>query len=127
MNIEHWDVQQVRVMVPAELGYLRMVRLAAAAFGDRLGFDVDEIEDIRVAVDELASCLIERASNTDPLTVVLSATEESLLVSGYVPSTEGPVLDTLTSQILGAVVNSYDTGNSDGMAWFHLRKSIPAV
>ena len=119
-----WQDGEVRIVVPAELAHVRLVRLSAAAFADRLGFDVDEIEDVRVAVDELASCLIERASS-GALTVVFTASEQVFAVAGHVAGTQNPVLDELTAQILGAVVNSYETGTSNGTAWFRAEKSIP--
>ena len=119
-----WQDGEVRIVVPAELGHVRLVRLAAAAFADRLGFDVDEIEDVRVAVDELASCLIERASS-GALTVAFTASDQVFAVEGQVVGTQNPVFDELTAQILGAVVNSYETGTSNGTAWFRAEKSIP--
>ena len=33
--------------------YLRLVRLTAAGLASRLGFTFDEVEDLRIAVDEL--------------------------------------------------------------------------
>ena len=53
--------ETIRLTVPAALEYVRIVRLTASGVASRLGFDVEEIEDLRVAVDELASIVVEAA------------------------------------------------------------------
>jgi hypothetical protein len=52
----------VRLSVPAALEYVRIVRLTGSGVASRLGFDIEEIENLRVAVDELASVAIEAAN-----------------------------------------------------------------
>ena len=49
----------VRLSVPAALEFVRIVRLTGSGVASRLGFDVEEIENLRVALDELASMTIE--------------------------------------------------------------------
>ena len=49
----------VRLSVPASLEYLRIVRLTVSGVASRLGFDVDTIENLRIAVDELASTVVD--------------------------------------------------------------------
>src|SRR5207244_330326 len=48
----------VRLVVPAAPEYLRLVRLTAAGMASRLGFTFDEVEDLRIAVDELCFHLL---------------------------------------------------------------------
>ena len=52
--------ETVRLIVPASLEYVRIVRLDRVGIASRLGFDIDEIENLRVAIDELASMVVER-------------------------------------------------------------------
>jgi serine/threonine-protein kinase RsbW len=52
----------VRLSVPAALEYVRIVRLTGSGVASRLGFDVEEIENLRVALDELASMAIDVAA-----------------------------------------------------------------
>lgn len=47
--------------VPAEAGYLTVVRTAAAALAGRLGATVDDIEDLRIAVNEACAVLLTHA------------------------------------------------------------------
>ena len=42
----------VQVKMPAESAYLSVLRTAAAGLAARLDFTLDEIEDLRIAVDE---------------------------------------------------------------------------
>src|ERR671933_512426 len=49
---------EVRLVVPAAPEYLRLVRLTAAGMASRLGFTFDEVEDLRIAVDELCFHLL---------------------------------------------------------------------
>jgi hypothetical protein len=44
---------ELRLQVPATVDHLRTVRLVAADAAERAGFDCDETDDLRIAVDEL--------------------------------------------------------------------------
>ena len=116
----------VELTVPAALEFVRMVRLTAAAYADRLGFDIDEIEDIRVAVDELSSVLVESTNDGCTLTIRMASSAGSLHIEGAVPANGAPTLDELTGQILGAVLDSYDVACADGAATFRCRKALPS-
>ena len=48
----------IRLSVPAEAGYLTVVRTAAAAVAGRLGATVNDIEDLRIAVNEACAVLL---------------------------------------------------------------------
>ena len=47
----------ISLTIPAQPEYLQVVRLIAAGLAARVGFTVDEIEDLRIAVDELSAYL----------------------------------------------------------------------
>ena len=49
---------EVSLVVPAAAEYLRLVRLTAAGLASRMGFTFDEVEDLRIAVDELCFLLL---------------------------------------------------------------------
>jgi anti-sigma regulatory factor (Ser/Thr protein kinase) len=49
----------VTLTIPAQTRYLRLARLAAAGIASDLGFSVQGIEDLRVAVDEACAVLID--------------------------------------------------------------------
>ncbi len=51
----------IRVVVPAETRFLRIARLTAAGVATDLDFDLRDIEDLRVAIDEMCAVLIDGA------------------------------------------------------------------
>ena len=47
--------------MPAESAYLSVLRTAAAGLAARLDFTLDEIEDLRIAIDEACAMLLAQA------------------------------------------------------------------
>ena len=52
---------QVTVRMPADGAYLSVLRTATAGLAARLDFTLDEIEDLRIAVDEACAMLLSQA------------------------------------------------------------------
>ena len=50
---------QVTVRMPADGAYLSVLRTATAGLAARLDFTLDDIEDLRIAVDEACAMLLE--------------------------------------------------------------------
>jgi anti-sigma regulatory factor (Ser/Thr protein kinase) len=75
----------LRLQVPATVEHLRTVRLVAADAAERAGFDCDETDDIRIAVDELCHAVMEATDAP----VVLGFTVDSGVVEvrGTAPRT----------------------------------------
>jgi serine/threonine-protein kinase RsbW len=51
----------VHVRMPAESAYLSVLRTATAGLAARLDFTLDEIEDLRIAIDEACAMLLAQA------------------------------------------------------------------
>lgn len=49
---------EVRLAVPATPEFLHLARVTASGLASRLGFTYDEVEDLRLAIDELCFILI---------------------------------------------------------------------
>ena len=49
------DALHITLRFPARPEFLRLARLAATDVASRAGFDIDEIEDLRIAVSELCA------------------------------------------------------------------------
>jgi serine/threonine-protein kinase RsbW len=118
----------VRLSVPAALEYVRIVRLTGSGVASRLGFDIEEIENFRVALDELASMAIEAAAAGE-LEVTFFTTETELRVNGRAPVAGGVDVgvDALTAQILKAVIDDYELATSDGHVCFSCVTRRPLV
>jgi serine/threonine-protein kinase RsbW len=120
------DTDIVRLSVPATLEYVRIVRLAASGMASRNGFDVDEIENLRVAVDELASMVVDAATEGE-LAVSFANVDGDFCIEGRAPTAGGTELtvDTLTGSILNAVCDKYELNAADGWAQFVCLRRLP--
>jgi hypothetical protein len=117
----------VRLSVPAALEYVRIVRLTASGVASRLGLDIDEIENLRVAVDELASTVVDAAAPVD-LEITFSNADGELRMEGQAPLAPGGDvgLDQLTAQILNSVCDKYELRVVDGTARFACTRRLPS-
>lgn len=62
------DAQTVELRVPALSAFVSVLRSTAAALAARLDFTIDEIEDLRIGVDEASALLIDQAIEGSDLT-----------------------------------------------------------
>jgi serine/threonine-protein kinase RsbW len=119
----------VRLVVPAAAEYLRLVRLTAAGMASRLGFTFDEVEDLRIAVDELCFHLLGESDDDIPpvddrtMDLVYSAGGDSITITGRTGlSGAVPEPSELSEQILDALVDEHEVLGNDGMIMFRLMK-----
>jgi serine/threonine-protein kinase RsbW len=117
--------ETVRLTIPAALEFVRIARLTASGVASRVGFDIDEIEDLRVAVDELSSILVD-VSGSQQLELAFTPTVDGIVIEGRtrVDSATPPAIDELTRQILAAVVDEYGVENTSGEARFRCVKRL---
>ena len=71
---------ELRLQVPPTIEHLRTVRLVAADAADRAGFDCDETDDLRIAVDEVCHAVLK--STEAPITVGFSTEPGLVQVTG---------------------------------------------
>jgi len=118
----------VHLTVPAALEYVRIVRLTASGVASRFGFDVDEIENLRVAIDELANTAIEFAPG-GPLDITFAARGGQLWIDGRtaVGTATEVLMEDLTAQILKAVVDEYEVAVTEGHLVFSCARRLPAI
>jgi serine/threonine-protein kinase RsbW len=81
------DRDVVLLTVPADGAYLGVLRTAAAGLAARLQFTLDEIEDLRIAVDEACAMLIGLAAPAEELRCRFALAGERLGVEVAVPAT----------------------------------------
>lgn len=123
-DAERLDAGEVRLVVPAEPEYLRLVRLTAAGLASRMGFTFDEVEDLRIAVDEVCFLLLDG----DVIDLRYSAGPDSISIEG---STSGdgdlPEPNDLSMQILTALVDEVAITSEGGRLAFRLVKTKEPV
>lgn len=101
----------VEVRLPAAGAYLSVLRTATAGLAARLDFTLDEIEDLRIAVDEACAILLQQAVPGSVLSCVFRLVEDSLEVTVAAPTTDGraPERDTFAWTVLSALVEARST------------------
>ena len=71
----------VEIRLPADSAFLSVLRTATAGLAARLDFTLDEIEDLRIAVDEACAMLLPYAIETAQLTCRFELTPRHALAS----------------------------------------------
>lgn len=95
----------VEVRLPAAGAYLSVLRTATAGLAARLDFTLDEIEDLRIAVDEACAILLQQAVPGSVLSCFFRLVDDSLEVTVSAPTTDGhaPSRDTFAWTVLSAL------------------------
>ena len=118
---------EVRLTVPATPEYLRLARVTATGLASRLGFTYDQVEDLRLAIDELCFALIGSKGRLGTVSLQYAVTAEALEVVGTGRFDDdmatGPSLNDFSQQILRALVDEYGVArDDDGRPCFRLVK-----
>ncbi|WP_433613816.1 ATP-binding protein [Dactylosporangium sp. CA-139114] len=126
----------VLLAVPASPAYLGVLRTATAGLAARLQFTLDEIEDLRIAVDEACAMLLAVAADTPQLgdTVELSCrftvTPDALTVYTTVPlgspDERLPGGESFAWQVLSALADEVSASVDAHQAGIRLTKRRPA-
>lgn len=117
---------QVSVRLPAEGAYLSVLRTATAGLAARLDFTLDEIEDLRIAVDEACAMLLAQADPGTSLECDFTLSQDTMTIAVSAPSRLGqpPAKDTFAWTVLSALAGSVDSGvGPGGRVTIVLRKS----
>ncbi len=101
---------QVTIRMPAEGAYLSVLRTATAGLAARLDFTLDEIEDLRIAVDEACGMLLAQAAPGADLECDFTLGEDrmSIAVSTLASEPRPPARDTFAWTVLSALAGSVD-------------------
>lgn len=105
----------VELRLPADGAYLSVLRTATAGLAARLDFTLDEIEDLRIAVDEACALLLADVAEDGELNCVFSLSPEALSVTVSAPSRTGrlPRRHTFAWTVLTALAGEVDAAISD--------------
>jgi hypothetical protein len=116
--------EEIKLTMPAVPQLLRVARLTAAGLAGRLGFNFDEIEDVKIAVDELCFALVGTKGRDGDLTVTYRLLPDALEIegSGVFGGAASPVPSELSAQILAAVVDEHELTRDGDQLRFRLRK-----
>ena len=107
---------QVTIRLPAQGAYLSVLRTATAGLAARLDFTLDEIEDLRIAVDEACALLLAQADAGTTLECDFTLDGDAMTIAVSAPSRLGqpPGKDTFAWTVLSALAGSVDSSVGPG-------------
>jgi len=105
----------VTVCMPAEGAYLSVLRTATAGLAARLDFTLDEIEDLRIAVDEACAMLLAQAIPGTNLECAFDLGADMMTITVSVVAAEPriPARDTFAWTVLSALAGTVDSRLGD--------------
>jgi serine/threonine-protein kinase RsbW len=132
--------ERLELRVPTSRTQLPAVRAMTGDLAMRMDFDLDAVEDLRLAVDEASATLSSVALRDTPLVTVFETGPAGLTIHAWVATTEGTDVprDGFGWAVIAALVDSVDAGpstqadvpagdgSSSAVARITLTKELPA-
>lgn len=118
---------EIVLTIPAQPEFLRLARLAAADVGSRCGLTYEDVDDLRIAVDELCHAIIvgaDAASGSEALEIRFTILGRGVVIEGTCPTDTNPRLDELSAAILAAVVDEHELSTELGTSRFRMVKRV---
>ena len=116
---------EVQLVMPADPEFLRLARVTAMGLASRLSFTIDEIDDLRIAIDELVFGLIGTKGREGSVRMTYRLEPEGLEVRGtgeFLDTGTSPGLSELSELILDAVADEHELAVDDGGSRFRMLK-----
>lgn len=106
----------VTVRLPATSAYLSVLRTATAGLAAQLDFTLDEIEDLRIGVDEACAMLLTQAVPDTDLECEFELLGDAMRVCVAVQTVDGraPSRDTFAWTVLTALAGNVDARVEEG-------------
>jgi hypothetical protein len=117
------DDCELCLQIPATVEHLRTVRLVAADAAERAGFDCDETDDLRIAVDEMCHTVLK--STDAPIVTRFSVTPGVVEVRGAAErrgAHRALQLSRLSQLIVGCVCDDVELVDDTSQICFVLAK-----
>lgn len=114
----------VELRVPASSAYVAVLRSVTAGLAARCDLTLDEIEDLRIAVDEACALLLPLGEAEAALTAEFTLSPGELTVIASLPATAGRELnrDGFGWTVLDALASSVRVGDDTGAVFIELIK-----
>ncbi|MGD9703808.1 MAG: hypothetical protein AB7Q42_21390 [Acidimicrobiia bacterium] len=108
---------RIDVEIPADERFLRVVRLIVTGYGSAFDITVDQLDDLRIAADEVV-CAAMAMSDRTRLHFSLARVDGHVRLEGHAPYRSGewsePRFD-LARQILSVVAPDHEVAHRDGV------------
>ena len=109
-------IPEVHLALPATPEFVRVARVTATGLASRAGFSIDEVEDLRLAIDELCFTLIGSKGREGRLELQYRLDGSALEIRGSIAcaDTDVPHLSDWSNKILDALVDEHEVGRTPG-------------
>jgi len=106
--------ERLELRVPTTATQLPAVRAMAGDLAIRMDYDLDAVEDLRLAVDEACATLSQIAAGDAPLTVIFETSRAGLHIEAWVATPDGTEVprDGFGWAILATLVDAVDARRS---------------
>lgn len=122
------EQHEILLTIPADPEFVRVARVTASGLASRLGFSIDDVDDLRLALDELCHAVLDRAPDGAALNLRYLVSDDALEMEG---TSQGALTDAvarpeavneLSRQILTALVDEHRVWSDEGGRHFSLTK-----
>lgn len=109
-------IDALTITFPARPGYLTVSRLNASAVAAAAGFDVEELDDFRLAVSEAVTWLLADEDSGGEVELILQTDNGTVTLEGTrtAPGIPQRANDDLIEAILGATVDQFTLSQPAG-------------
>ncbi|HEV8296935.1 MAG TPA: hypothetical protein VGQ20_06560 [Acidimicrobiales bacterium] len=118
-------LERARLEIPGDPAHVQLARLVAAGIAGRLLFDVDQIEDLRIGVDECCVAILGWVSSASVLELEYTWDDDSITLHGEASGAVGegePRITGITAPILAAVIDGHRLWRDGDRVGFELWK-----
>lgn len=109
----------VEIRVPADVAFVATLRLTAASLAARCDLTIDDIEDLRLAVDEACALLLPHAEPASTLQATFELSQGRLSVTTSVAapqaSTASPDRTGFAWSVLSALASDVQVAGAEGL------------
>jgi serine/threonine-protein kinase RsbW len=120
-------MEKISIRIPASPAYLQVIRLVAAGLATRLKFTLDDIEDLKIAVDELSAYFTGAQGRDGTIQVDFLVHDDRIEILGSGKFAPGQKVRTdlteFSQMILNTVADEATLEQLDGTPTFKLSKS----
>ena len=105
----------IRLQFPARPDYILAMRLTVSAVAERVGFDIEDIEDLKVASAEACTLLLSSGAQQIDLSLTVQSGLELLFEAQGGTAQNAADSDGLSQYLLDALVDTCEIGRSGGV------------
>ncbi len=115
----------IRLQFPARPDYILAMRLTVSAVAERAGFDIEDIEDLKVASAEACTLLLSSGAQQIELSLTVQSGLELLFEAQGGAAQAAADSDGLSQYLLDALVDTCEIGrNGDVVNSVRLKKTL---